>query len=94
LGPDPESELEPDPDPLVRGTDWGIRIRTKMSRIPNTALRRYFFYLESPLSIRIRCRDTEGRKVYKCTVSESHFTTFLVFAGPILAIYLAKELVY
>jgi hypothetical protein len=27
----------PDPDPLVRGTDPGIRIRTKMSRIPNTA---------------------------------------------------------
>ncbi len=26
-----------DPDPLVRGTDPGIRIRTKMSRIPNTA---------------------------------------------------------
>jgi hypothetical protein len=24
------------PDPLVRGTDPGIRIRTKMSRIPNT----------------------------------------------------------
>ncbi len=24
-----------DPDPLVRGTDPGIRIRTKMSRIPN-----------------------------------------------------------
>ncbi len=29
-----------DPDPLVRGTDPGIRlrIRTKMSRIPNTGL--------------------------------------------------------
>ncbi len=25
-----------DPDPLVRGTDPRIRIRTKMSRIPNT----------------------------------------------------------
>jgi hypothetical protein len=24
------------PDLLVRGTDWRIRIRTKMSRIPNT----------------------------------------------------------
>ena len=33
LDPDPE----PDPDPLVRGTDPEIRIRTKMSRIPNTA---------------------------------------------------------
>ncbi len=31
-------ELDPDPetDPLVRGTDPGIRIRTKMSRNPNT----------------------------------------------------------
>jgi hypothetical protein len=29
-----DPELEPDPDPLVRGTDPGIRIRTKMSRIP------------------------------------------------------------
>ncbi len=32
--------MDPDPDPLVRGTDPGIRIRirTKMSRIPKTAL--------------------------------------------------------
>jgi hypothetical protein len=31
-------ELDPDPDldPLVRGTDPQIQIRTKMSRIPNT----------------------------------------------------------
>ncbi len=38
--PDPDPELEPDSDPLVRGTDPGIqiRIRTKMSRIPNTAV--------------------------------------------------------
>jgi hypothetical protein len=28
----------PDPDPLVRGTDPRIRIRTKMSRILNTGL--------------------------------------------------------
>jgi hypothetical protein len=32
-----DQELDPDPDPLARGTDTGIRIRTKMSRIPNTA---------------------------------------------------------
>ncbi len=31
-----ESDQELDPDPLVRGTDPGIRIRTKMSRITNT----------------------------------------------------------
>jgi hypothetical protein len=32
-----ESDPTVDPDPLVRGTDPAIRIRTKMSRIPNTA---------------------------------------------------------
>jgi hypothetical protein len=31
-----ELEPEPVPDPLVRVTDPGIRIRTKMSWIPNT----------------------------------------------------------
>jgi hypothetical protein len=34
---DPESDPELDPDPLVRGTDPRIRIRTKMSQIPNNA---------------------------------------------------------
>ncbi len=29
-------ESDPEPDQLVKGTDPGIRIRTKMSRIPNT----------------------------------------------------------
>jgi hypothetical protein len=33
---DLELDPESDPDPLVRGTDPGIRIRTKMSRVPNT----------------------------------------------------------
>jgi hypothetical protein len=33
---DPELDPEPDPDPLDRGKDPGIRIRTKMSWIPNT----------------------------------------------------------
>ncbi len=32
-----DPEFDPDPDPLVKGTDSGIRIRTKMTRIPNTA---------------------------------------------------------
>ncbi len=32
-----ELDAEPDPGPLVRGTDPGIRIRKKMSRIPKTA---------------------------------------------------------
>jgi hypothetical protein len=36
VGSGVDSDLEPDPDPLVRGTDPGIRIRTKMSRIPIT----------------------------------------------------------
>jgi hypothetical protein len=34
-----------DPDPLVRGTYPRIRIRTKMSRIPNTGLFRELCYL-------------------------------------------------
>ncbi len=37
--PDPDSnlDLDPSPDLLVRSTDLRIRIRTKMSRIRNTA---------------------------------------------------------
>jgi hypothetical protein len=31
-----DPEWDPDPDPLTRGTDRGIRIRIKMSGIPNT----------------------------------------------------------
>ncbi len=48
MDPDPE----PDPDPLVRGTDPGvrIRIRTKMSRIPNTATHIPF---DEPISVRV-----------------------------------------
>jgi hypothetical protein len=38
MDPDPEPDPELDPDALVRGTDPGIRIRTKMSRIPNTGV--------------------------------------------------------
>jgi hypothetical protein len=34
----PDPELDPDPDLLVRGTDPGIRIRTKMSRTPQHCL--------------------------------------------------------
>ncbi len=47
--PDPET----DPDPLVRGTDPGIRIRTKLSRIPNTACKSctLSIWACSPLSI-------------------------------------------
>jgi hypothetical protein len=39
VGSGVEPESAPELDPLVRGTDTGIRIRirTKMSRIPNTA---------------------------------------------------------
>jgi hypothetical protein len=48
LDPDPE----PDPDPLVRGTDPGIRIRirTKMSRSPKTAINIYKYVPESQMS--------------------------------------------
>jgi hypothetical protein len=34
---EPDPEPDPHPDPLVKGTDPKIRIRTKMSRISNTA---------------------------------------------------------
>ena len=34
---DPNPESDPNPDPLARGADPQIRIRTKMSRIRNTA---------------------------------------------------------
>ncbi len=47
LDPEPVQDLEPDPDPLFRGTDPGIRIRTKMSWIPNTA-----FYIPKNINIR------------------------------------------
>jgi hypothetical protein len=33
---DPALDPESDTDPLVRGTDLRIRIRTKMSQVPNT----------------------------------------------------------
>jgi hypothetical protein len=33
---DPELDPDPDLDPLARSTDPEIRIRTKISRIPNT----------------------------------------------------------
>jgi hypothetical protein len=32
-------DVDPNPDPFVRGMDPRIRIGTKMSRIPNTTLR-------------------------------------------------------
>ncbi len=35
-----------DPDPLVRGTDPGIRIRTNMSRIPNAVVNCLQVYFE------------------------------------------------
>ncbi len=38
IDPDPEPDPELEPDLLVRGTDPGIRIRTKMSRNPNTGV--------------------------------------------------------
>jgi hypothetical protein len=46
---DPVLDPEPDPDPLVRGTDPGIliRIRTKMSGIPNTDFWGWEVYVET-----------------------------------------------
>jgi len=37
------------PDPLARGTDPGIRIRLKMSRIPNTAWSNHYGFQYSML---------------------------------------------
>ncbi len=47
-----ESDLELDPDPLVRGTDPWIRIQiyTKMSQIPNTDLDSILTSQRSPKS--------------------------------------------
>jgi hypothetical protein len=43
-----DPELDPDPDPLVRGTDPGIRIRNKMSRISNTGSNTTLWSYPSP----------------------------------------------
>ena len=45
---------DPHPDPLVRGTDprVQIRIRSKMSRIPNTASIRCSFLYLSPVDVK------------------------------------------
>jgi hypothetical protein len=40
-GKNPQLDRGPDPDPFVRGMDPRIRIRTKMSRIRNTAIERH-----------------------------------------------------
>jgi hypothetical protein len=39
-------ENREDPDPLVRGTDPQIRIRTKLSRIRNTAVSKKLHHYE------------------------------------------------
>jgi hypothetical protein len=43
LDPELDPESDPDLDPLVRGTHPDIRIRTKMSRIPNTAFYSFIY---------------------------------------------------
>ncbi len=50
-----------DPDPLVRGPDPGIwiRIRTKMSRIPNTAVH----ISENPNTISDGCQDRRNKSL-------------------------------
>jgi hypothetical protein len=44
--------LDPDPDPLIRGTDPGIRIRTQMSGIPNTGGRSLFAHDDTVTGLR------------------------------------------
>jgi hypothetical protein len=42
------SWIGPDPDPVVRGTDPRIRIRTKKSLIPNTEKKRLNHFFRNP----------------------------------------------
>jgi len=53
--PELDPDSDPDPDPVVKGTFPGIRIRTKSSRIPNTA----FLFTYSPLRC-TPCRYSYG----------------------------------
>jgi hypothetical protein len=75
-----DPDLDPDPEPLVRGTDPGIRIRTKMSRIPDTAshisvqfcsiyVERYLHSCQINAKVLVTCSFTEelfkgGKKKY------------------------------
>jgi hypothetical protein len=65
---DPDPEL--DPDSLVKGTDPGIRIRTKMSRIPNTAgfpaVAVVLMYLKTKHSRALGHQNTTFNLIYFC----------------------------
>jgi hypothetical protein len=49
--------LDPDPDPLAKGTDPGICILTKLLRIPNTA-ENYLYKQETDKTVRVECAFT------------------------------------
>ncbi len=59
-------ESDPNPDPLVRGMDPRVRIRTKMSRIPNTGFAGQYVIHSQPTSKKSigvnRVKLTPGRK--------------------------------
>jgi len=55
-----DMELEPDPDLLVRGADRRIRIRTKMSRISNTATNTLNYWWRYPY---IKRKQQKRRKL-------------------------------
>ncbi len=56
--------MDPDPDPLIRDTDLGIRIRTKMSRIPNTDFNGKFLLFSKIMKVVMVTRDCKLR-LYK-----------------------------
>jgi hypothetical protein len=51
-----QTNPDPNPDPLVRGMEPGIRIRTKMSQIPNTEEKSNYLLNWHPHSLRLRTR--------------------------------------
>jgi hypothetical protein len=64
---DLDRELDPDPDPIVRGADPGIRIRINMSRIPNTAFRDPFELLDPDPDPHFECGSRSGSRRAKLT---------------------------
>ncbi len=57
-----DPEFDQDPDPLVRGKDPGIRIRTKMSRIPNTDRRKRLFTVSWEIGKKYHAKKMTARE--------------------------------
>jgi hypothetical protein len=67
-------DLVPNPDPLVRGLDPGIRIRTKMSRIPNTEIYDYLL-----ISVKDVQATGEASSFHKRKIQHFKIMKFLPF---------------